>query len=127
MSTKDNGAIDYRRRVRERRNQKAAVKAVAPVSDNPYDPPLEMGGVIEAAEVLAVVSPPETSAAVESLPSRTPQAVREQAKAAVLQLLRVSDAEYTAMMTELSVADPILYSAVVDEINDARAAETKTA
>lgn len=127
MSTKDNGAIDYRRRVRERRNQKAAVKAVAPVSDNPYDPPLEMGGVIEAAEVLAVVSPPETAAAVESLPSRTPQAVREQAKAAVLQLLRVSDAEYTAMMTELSVADPILYSAVVDEINDARAAETKTA
>lgn len=127
MSTKDNGAIDYRRRVRERRNQKAAVKAVAPVSDNPYDPPLEMGGVIEAAEVIAVVSPPETAAAVESLPSRAPQAVREQAKAAVLQLLRVSDAEYTAMMTELSVADPILYSAVVDEINDARAAETKTA
>lgn len=127
MSTKDNGAIDYRRRLLSRRNQKAAVKVVTPVSDNPYDPPLEMGGVIEAAEVLAVVSLPEPAPAVEALPSRTPQAVREQAKSAVVQLLSVSDAEYTAMMTELSAADPILYSAVVDEINDARAAETKTA
>lgn len=131
MSTTDNGAIDYRRRLRESRSNKAAAKVAAtaslPVADNPYDPPLEMGGVIEAAEVLTVVSPPATSPAADVLPSRTPQAVREQAKGAVVQLFSVSDEKYTEMMTELAVADPILYAAVVDEINDARAAETKTA
>lgn len=133
MSTKDNGAIDYRRRVRERRNTQVATKPAVPVLTDPYDPPIEPGAVIEAAAVpVVVVVPPPVAAPtklaeVDAITSRTPQAVREQAKSAVVQLLGVSDAEYTAMMTELSVADPILYAAVVDEINNARAAETKTA
>ena len=135
MSTADNGAIDYRRRLRERRNQQSAaadpVTAASTVTDATYDTPLEHAPVVEvvttAVEVLSQLAPAETKTPATPTPVRTPQAVREQAKAAMTRLFSVSDAEYTAMMTELSAADPILYAAVVDAINDARAAETKTA
>jgi len=138
MATTDNGAIDYRRRIQSRKNQQAvsqpateaateAVVAVAEVADTP----LEHGELLTAEAATAVLGVPAVSEPpaqpAETAMSRTPQAVREQAKSAVAQLLSVSEAEYTAMMTSLSVADPILYAAVVDEINDARAAETKTA
>lgn len=129
MSTADNGAIDYRKRLRERREQQAAEQVANTVPDATYDPPLEHGEVITAEDVREVIVVPPSMPAfpADVIPSRTPQVVREQAKAAMTQLLSVSDETYTAMMTELSTADPILYAAVVDEINDARAAETKTA
>lgn len=135
MSTADNGAIDYRKRLRDRRNQQAAAAEPAPaastVTDATYDTPLEHADVVEvviaAVEAVSQLPPLEPTPPAATPPDRTPQAVREQAKSAMLQLLSVSDAEYTAMMTELSTADPILYAAVVDEINNARAAETKTA
>lgn len=131
MSTTDNGAIDYRQRLRERKRQQDAATVAATVTDAMYDPPLEHGEVISAEAVLDMAAVPAVSdtatPVAETVPSRTPQVVREQAKAAMTQLLSVTDAEYTAMMTELSTADPILYAAVVDEINDARAAATKTA
>lgn len=137
MTTADNGAIDYRRRLRERKSLQAeatVATAASVVTDATYDPPQEYVEVITAEAAIAVtgattVNEPAAvveTAAPEPSPSRTPQAVREQAKAAMTQLLSVTDAEYTAMMTELSTADPILYAAVVDEINDARMAATTT-
>ena len=133
MSTADNGAIDYRRRVRERKAQQAATEvapAVSLVTDATYDPPLEQGVLISTDSAIAVESTPPAASPVLVAPAvadRTPQAVREQAKSALTQLLSVSDADYNTMMTELSATDPILYAAVVDEINNARAVEPKTA
>lgn len=132
MAITDNGAIDYRRRIQERKNQQAASQpAAAATVAEAADTPLERGELITAEDTIAVLGATAVSETpappAETAMSRTPQAVREQAKSAVGQLLSVSEEEYTAMMTAMSVADPILYAAVVDEINDARAAETKTA
>lgn len=133
MSTADNGAIDYRKRVRERKAQQAAAEAVPVVStvtDATYDPPLDPGVLISTDSAIAVESTQPAASPVLVAPAvadRTPQAVREQAKSALTQLLSVSDADYNTMMTELSATDPILYAAVVDEINNARAVEPKTA
>lgn len=131
MSTTDNGAIDYRKRIQARKDQQLSQPVSLPVPPATEDAAttseptaVSVEPVIVAEPVVPVV---DVSTAGETAMSRTPQAVREQAKAAVVHLLRVTEAEYTAMMTQLSETDPILYAAVVDEINDARAAETKTA
>lgn len=127
MATTDNGAIDYRRRIQSRKNQQSAVSEVVQ-GVAAAEPPAEPEPIADtaAAAVAVETAVPQITTPTETAMSRTPQAVREQAKAAVVQLLSVSDAAYTTMMTELSAADPILYAAVVDEINDARAAAAKT-
>lgn len=133
MAMTENGAIDYRKRIQSRKNQPTAAKEALQAAVV-AEPAVESAVIADPANADAVTAETVTEGEAQSAPapaetamSRTPQAVREQAKSAVGSLLRVSEAEYTAMMTELSVADPILYAAVVDEINDARAAETKTA
>lgn len=132
--TNHKGAIDHRQRLRDRRA--TADDAVVPVPQpvaNPYDPPLEeQGGAITADAALQVPAVEEVATTdvkqVEAPPTgRTPQEVREQAVAAVATLLQLSDAEYQSSMVQLSTSDPVLYAAVVDEINNARAAaESKT-
>jgi hypothetical protein len=119
---KDNGQIDYRQRLRDRR--RAAVIAATTIT-----PKAAVAPVVDVVPVV-VEQPLNTPAPSTSKPAaskpfvlpavpRTPSEIRTEAQSLLPSLLAADEATYTADMQSLSVDDPMLYAAVVDAIQDA--------
>ena len=148
MPTKvENGQIDYRKRLRDRAEAKAAsavttwqapelmaapatVTAPEPVKApakevvvvSTFDP--EPTAAPAPAPVTATAEKPakaEKKTAKAKSANRTPNEVRVEAAAMVEELLEMTDENYNAAMQKLAKDDVMLYNAVVDAISNADA------
>ena len=126
------GQIGYRERLRARKVAAAAKKWAAeapadaqlPETVTPQAPvsnPAPVQPVVE--EITPVTEPTETETVVVA---RTPADIRAEAELAVELMLSLPDDQYTARMTAMSEADPMLYAAVSDMIANKAAMQTET-
>jgi len=126
------GQIAYRERLRARKVAAAAKSwtaatpagAQTPETVTPQETVSDIAPLPPVAEeAMPVAEPTETETVVVS---RTPADIRAEAELAVELMLSLPDDQYTARMTAMSEADPMLYAAVSDMIANKAAMQTDT-